>query len=178
MGSFHNDTLSGSNSAPVEFIEGMAGDDLLLGHGGRDVFRTAAVADGADQIFGGADEDTVDYARRTRPVTASLSDGGADDGEAGEGDEIRQVETARGGSAGDTLRVHPDGTTPATLIGLGGNDTLIGARGGDTVNGGPGRDTVQTFGGNDVIQAATTRPTRWPAARRATPSTPRSAWTS
>jgi len=67
---------------------------------GRELFRMTGTADG---------EDTVDYAPRTRPVTANLSDGGADDREAGERDEIRQVEIVRGGSAGDTLKVHDAG---------------------------------------------------------------------
>jgi hypothetical protein len=153
IGSRHADTLIGDNADRTEFLEGMLGDDQLFGNGGNDVFRTGRVADGADRMFGGGGEDTVTYAERARRVTANLSDGGADDGEAGEGDEIRQVETAHGGSLEDTLRAHPDGTTPVTLIGHGGSDTITGARGGDILNGGSGRDTITANAGNDRIQA-------------------------
>ena len=63
------------------------------------------MADGADQIIGGAAPSTVDYSDRTRPVTATLNFGGADDGEAGEGDQIAGGhEVILGGQAGDVLR--------------------------------------------------------------------------
>jgi hypothetical protein len=153
FGSRFADTLVGS-SAPVEHFEGGAGDDTLQGGGGNDVFRTGSAADGADDLFGGDGEDSVEYTLRTRPVTATLSDGGDDDGEAGERDEIRQVERVRGGSAGDTLSVHPDSTTPASLLGMAGSDTLTGPRrGATTFNGGTGQDTMTGGAGADVFQA-------------------------
>jgi RTX calcium-binding nonapeptide repeat (4 copies) len=153
VGSRFNDSLNGDDAAAMEVFTGNGGNDALSGNGGPDAFAMTAAPDGADRVFGGDGVDQVDYGLRTRAVNVNLSDGGADDGESGEGDEIRQVEGARGGSAGDVLRGHPEGTAPMTLLGFAGADRITGARGGDTLDGGAGRDTIRGEAGNDLIQA-------------------------
>ena len=115
----------------------------------------SAAADGADEIRGGAGTDTVRYALRTRPINATLNFGGADDGEAGEGDElIGSNEIILGGTAGDTIRA-PDGSLAThQLFGGGGIDTLEGADGPDIIEGGTGGDTLLAEGGADTLFAA------------------------
>ena len=74
---------------------------------------------------------------RVAPIAASI-DGVANDGEAGEGDNIAtDVESIVGGSAGDTLT---GGAGNETLIGGAGNDTLSGLAGDDVLDGGAGAD--------------------------------------
>jgi len=160
FGSRHGDSLNGSNDAVTERFTGLGGDDVLSGNGGPDFFLTGSTADGADRMFGGGDRDTVLYDARARPVTVTLSDGGADDGEAGEGDELRQVEQAAGGSAGDTLKAHPASPVGVQLNGNGGADTITGTDADgpgieerDLLRGGPGRDTITALDGGDTVIA-------------------------
>ena len=72
-------------------LSGRAGDDELDGLRGNDVLDGGA---GADDLMGGAGTDTVTYADRTAPRDVTL-DGGADDGEAGEGDNVLGVENVQ-----------------------------------------------------------------------------------
>jgi Ca2+-binding RTX toxin-like protein len=155
VGSPHNDVLTGSNSSAPEYLDGNMGDDVLKGLGGPDVFLTQFQADGADQITGGPGVDTVDYSGRTRPITATLNFGGADDGEAGERDQlIGANERIIGGRAGDTIKAPAGSTASHQLEGGPGNDTIHGADGADTLIGGPGSDTLLAFGGSDTVLAA------------------------
>ena len=147
------DVITGDSGFDV--LDGGLGDDRLTGLDGNDLFLTGASADGADQIRGGGGIDTIYYGSRTRPINATLNFGGADDGEAGEGDElIGGNEQIAGGSAGDTIRA-PDGSTAAHgLFGLGGTDTLEGANGPDTLDGGDGiNDTLKGEDGDDTMFA-------------------------
>jgi Ca2+-binding RTX toxin-like protein len=147
------DTLDGG-SGPDTLVGGQ-GDDTLDGGTENDLFEMGASADGADEIRGGGGTDTVRYAQRTRPINATLNFDGADDGEAGEGDElVGSNEIIIGGLAGDTIRA-PDGSLAAhTLTGGGGIDTLEGADGPDTLDGGSRGDTLLAEGGADSVFAA------------------------
>lgn len=134
VGGAGGDTLHGGAAGDVLFggTESDAtgsGDDTLDGGGGADVLR------------GGDGVDAVSYATRGVPVTVSLDDV-ANDGQAGEGDNVRgDVEAIIGGAAGDTLT----GST--------GGNAIDGGGGGDTITGGDATDVLQGGEGDDVIQA-------------------------
>ena len=154
-GSPFDDTITGSNLEQRERFTGGAGNDLIAGLGGPDVFHEGSTPNGADSYNGGAGLDLVDYSQRTNRVDVSL-DLTRDDGEAGEGDLIEpNVNDVFGGSAGDVI----SGTSgPNVLIGNGGIDTLTGLGDDDRLNGGTGVDHL--FGGddNDVIESVDNGP--------------------
>ncbi|MEA2478393.1 MAG: hypothetical protein QOJ07_315 [Thermoleophilaceae bacterium] len=146
-------------------IEGRGGDDHLAGGGGADTLVGGPGADvldggaGGDEMTGGPGADTATYATRIAPVTVTL-DGTANDGEAGEGDNVEDdVDTVEGGFVGDsltgsdgaeTLRGNAGGDT---IDGLGGDDRLEGGDGADTITGGTGVDSIDAGDGADTIAA-------------------------
>jgi Ca2+-binding RTX toxin-like protein len=150
LGGEGNDTLRGG-----------AGDDRLEGGAGNDVFWTAAETDGADVYVGGLGTDTMSYSgkptvapstnlvatrvavgARTNDLVVELeaeAGGSDDDGEAGEGDDVRDdVEVLLGGAGDDTLTM---GTGANTAYGGEGDDTLAGGAGADVLYGEGGDDT-------------------------------------
>ena len=135
VGSPERDTLSGG-AGDDELIAG-DGDDFLSGEGGADVFR------------GGPGIDEVSYNGAQDPLRLTIG-GGADDGTAGEGDDIGDdVENLTGGD-GDDLLVGSDGPNRLyggfgldVLRGLGGPDRLIGWGDGDELDAGAGRDVLE-----------------------------------
>jgi Ca2+-binding RTX toxin-like protein len=143
LGGSGNDTIDGSSRANM--LIGNGGNDILNGLGGDDTLDGGA---GADGMYGGSGNDTVTYASRTNPVFIS-SDGVANDGEAGEGDNIgTSIETMIGGSGNDQITGNDNnelllgGPGNDTLSGNGGNDTIDGGLGADSMSGGDGLDTV------------------------------------
>jgi hypothetical protein len=77
-------------------------------------------------------------------VTITL-DGQADDGEAGEGDNIAaDVESAAGGAGADNIAL---GATGGTASGGGGNDSIKGSPGEDRLEGDEGDDTIDSRDG-------------------------------
>ena len=85
---------------------------------------------GPDELSGGAGRDIVLYGQRGQSVRVSIG-AGANDGLAGEGDDVHaSVEAVQGGR---------------------GNDVLIGSRGANTLIGGGGRDRLRGMGGNDFL---------------------------
>ena len=160
-GGVGNDTLDGG--AGNDTLDGLGGDDTL--HGGADGdqlhgetgglfvsgFDTLDGGTGADTIVGD-NNDIADYSTRTNPVQLSLDDV-ANDGEAGESDNIAStVGRLQGGSGGDTIsgndpqfglgNILYGGGGADTLDGLGGRDLLYGQTGADTLNGGTGDDVL------------------------------------
>lgn len=120
-------------------LQGGAGNDTLHGGAGDDVFETAAKPDGKDVYAGGEGSDTVDYGKRTSPLAVSI-DGQANDGEAGEHDDVQlDVEGIVGGSADDVLIGGPN------------DDHIHGGAGKDLIRGGPGADTLRGEDGDDVL---------------------------
>jgi hypothetical protein len=104
-------------------VTGGAGNDELVGGpaGSRTRFLADAARDGADHLLGGAGADTADYAARTAALRLT-ADGVADDGAAGEGDDIAPgVETLVGGAGADVLAGGPG---PSVLMALAGDDQL------------------------------------------------------
>jgi Ca2+-binding RTX toxin-like protein len=186
-----NDTLTGGSGA--DSLDGGAGNDTLVGNAGgdsfastagndsatggtgNDVFNMGSAADGADVFTGDAGTDTANYSARATALTITLWDTTANDGAAGETDDLRYVapsgftgtantiEIVQGGSANDTITGSRCGNT---LQGGGGNDVLNGQpdSGGacagaavtitdnDTLEGGTGNDTLNGLSGNDTLR--------------------------
>ncbi|MGB7156976.1 MAG: calcium-binding protein [Tepidisphaeraceae bacterium] len=141
-----------------DHLIGAGGNDSLYGHRGRDMLDGGL---GADLFVGGAhvpgdnNGDMADYRDRTEDLGLSL-DGIANDGAAGEGDQLLEIERLMGGS-GDDLLVGSDGGDD--LYGYDGSDTLRGAGGDDFLSGdiglspGSGDDLLEGGAGNDVLIA-------------------------
>ncbi|WP_188113384.1 calcium-binding protein [Nocardioides humilatus] len=161
------DQLAGNGGADVVYAEGTFseldggdGDDLLLAYQGTD-----------KDIIGGPGTDTVSYAGyvswdlsvedyATSAVIVDL-DGKADDGYAGQKDEVeKDVENIEGTHfAGDKL----SGSSQANVLrGFGGNDTLSGGGGSDVlepqevIDAGADSDVVRGGGGVDLVSYAGT----------------------
>ncbi len=169
-----DDSLIGSGARNV--LDGGRGNDSLAGMGGNDVLIDSgsdAAADtldggpgddmlsagrGPDTYIGGDGEDAVvDYAARAFPVTVTLDDV-ANDGAAGEGDNVgSDVEDVTGGSGADTLVGNDSdneldgGAGDDNIQGAGGNDGLVGGAGRDTIDGGTGRDFLSGGAGADHL---------------------------
>jgi Ca2+-binding RTX toxin-like protein len=150
------DLALGPVAVPMKLFGGGANDLLLGGSAGdeynggigNDTMLAGRDPGGADVFAGNDGEDFVDYAGRTAPITATLASG-ADDGEAGEYDNIDvSVENVRGGDGDDQLT----GATSANKIwGGAGNDVLVGGEGDDFLYGDGGDDRIDGQGGDDFI---------------------------
>jgi Ca2+-binding RTX toxin-like protein len=156
----------------VENVRGGEGDDLLVGGPGKNVLRGESGNDvlrggpGNDTLDGGSGADvlngedgaldTVTYEDRVGDVTVTLR-GGADDGEAGEGDFVTDsVERLIGGEGDDEFRSASRGPGAGILadnsfVGNGGSDTLLGGGGEDVLNGGAGIDTLKGGDAHDLL---------------------------
>jgi Ca2+-binding RTX toxin-like protein len=123
-------------------VTGGAGADELGGGpaGSQTRFLTGAAADGPDQVLGGPGVDLASYESRTAPLRLT-EDGVADDGEAGEGDNIASaVEIVVGGAGADTLA---GGSGPNQLTAGAGDDTVMARDAGvDQVDCGAGNDAA------------------------------------
>lgn len=149
--------------AGCEFVFDGPCDVFLLGGPGDDMLRVQ----GPLRMDGGAGGDSmaggiVDYSARVNPVTVD-GDGVADDGEAGEGDNVADtVFRAIGGSAGDTFtgiggqgRDGDDTFTAGehghSFEGQAGDDVCLGSATSDFCEGGPGEDQLMGGGGGDDL---------------------------
>lgn len=137
-------------------------NDTLVGGDGNDVFVDGTGSFTNDDIDGGAGTDTVDYSDRIADLklTETFPSGStADDGQANEHDNIKNVETMVGGAGNDTLSV-TNATTGAlpgvyALRGNGGNDTLsMSGQVAGNLNGGAGTDVLTGGPLGDVIVAS------------------------
>jgi Ca2+-binding RTX toxin-like protein len=136
----------------VDFLDGGNGVDTIQGGDGDDVIANGTAPDGADTVIGGPGNDLSNYQGRTNPVNVSL-DNVANDGEAGENDDVRtSVEKVFGGAGADGLS---GSAFDNVLQGGGSADTIAGSAGNDTLRGNAGDDSL--FGGddNDVLQGGT-----------------------
>jgi Ca2+-binding RTX toxin-like protein len=156
VGSTGNDTITGRNAVTNRLVGG-GGDDVLNGLGGNDSLEGGT---GADQLIGGAGVDTVDYSARSAAVQALVGNGVADDGEAGEGDDIGiDVEGVLGGFGNDVLvgqdtivsNLFEGGPGSDSIQGAAGNDTLNGGMGPDEIDGQAGADSADGQAGNDTV---------------------------
>jgi Ca2+-binding RTX toxin-like protein len=121
-------------------IDDGPGDDTVSGGSGDDNWTAGT---GRDTFMPGDGADTVSYEGRSAPVTITL-DGIADDGEAGEGDNVGTPESATGGAGNDRIVGNDLG---GYLYGRSGNDTIVAGRGEDRVQGDEGDDTIDTRDG-------------------------------
>jgi Ca2+-binding RTX toxin-like protein len=136
---------SGGFFGQQEEFRPLRGNDIVLGGSSRVITTVdmGTAKDGADRFFG--DNVIVSYAGRTNPIRASVGLGGADDGEAGERDELFNVGTVRGGSGGDTM-LSVNRPLGIGFNGGAGDDTITGTAQNDLLSGGPGIDSL--FGDN------------------------------
>jgi hypothetical protein len=144
-------------------VTGGAGNDELVGGpaGSRTRFLADTAPDGADRVLGGPGADSADYSARTAAVRLT-ADGAADDGAAGEGDDVAAtVETLVGGSGPDVLAGGPG---PSVLMAMAGDDQLQ-ARddAADQVDCGDGTD-VAVLDAADVASVCETEQRPAPAA--------------
>jgi Ca2+-binding RTX toxin-like protein len=142
-------------------FDGRGGNDVERGGEGRDVFYEGGQANGADVLDGqDGSEDLAYYISRTTAVALSL-DGAANDGQAGEGDDIQGVEDLFGGSGDDQLTGDSGANTLTgyagadTIDGQDGNDRLLGYEGADKLDGGAGNDRVDGGYGADTEHGGT-----------------------
>ena len=131
---------SAVNALPLR-LEGGDGDDDL--DSGQNEFAVQDGGPGADMFSGpGA---TIDYSSRTNPVTVSVGDGLANDGESGENDVVTDdLQGILCGDGADTVTLHE--SYDMFVSGGAGNDEIVDA--GDAFNrisGGPGDDFLQTY---------------------------------
>ncbi len=146
-----DDMVLGTRSE--DFLDGGPGSDALRGEGGIDrlVDGDAGAKRSADRLDGGGSTlDVVDYGDRRRPVVVSLASGRA--GERGEGDRLRGIEYATGGSGPDTIIA---GKKFAELVGGPGDDRIVGGPAGDFIYGEAGDDRIFGRGGKDLVSGDT-----------------------
>jgi hypothetical protein len=123
---FADEITAAARSASGQVLTGGRGRDILRDAAVRNrrfspdtVFDMGPVADGADDIIGGGAHSHVDYSERTQRVNVTLNFGGADDGQAVEGDEITgSNEFVDGGQAGARNAVNASGATAARGAGM------------------------------------------------------------
>lgn len=122
-------------------INGGAGDDVIV------------TGSNNDTVSGGPGVDVVDYSSRSAGVTVKI-DGYANDGQAGETDNIlTDIEVVKGGWGNDNLWGNSADTVFRSFFGNYGDDVIVGGAGSDTIRGGAGNDTLIGNGGNDILFA-------------------------
>jgi Ca2+-binding RTX toxin-like protein len=148
IGGSGDDTLSGSlNPNLTKTLNGGPGNDNFLQ-------RNTAGPDSHDTLIGGLGIDTVDYSMRTQGVVATMDGAAANDGVAGENDNIKaDVENIRTGSGDDTLTGN---ALANTFYASSGNNILYGGAGDDIFDQGTdaaslGHDTIDGGLGVDLV---------------------------
>lgn len=157
------DTMSGNDGddslfggADDDRLNGGTGEDQAFGGAGDDRFDGSDIA-GADVFSGGDGVDFISYLR-VADITVTL-DNQADDGQAGESDNVMaDVEDVTTGEGDDVIAgAHAandlsGGSGNDTIRGGAGNDGLDGGLGRDNLGGGPGTDSLSGGGNVDTIR--------------------------
>jgi Ca2+-binding RTX toxin-like protein len=145
------DVLLGDGSDSLDhslsgFVSAGPGDDDIRVAAG---FFGLVGGPGADRLDAtGATGASVSYADHSTGVAVRLN-GLADDGSAGEGDNVLGAVTGiTGGSGHDLLEAGP---LSSGVFGGDGHDRLLGSAGRETLNGGAGDDELLAGGGNDFL---------------------------
>jgi len=138
-------------------LQGMEGSDTLESRGPATMFWGGNGDDrlisgpAADEIYGEAGQDVVDYSGRTAPVTVDLITDQPVNGAAGEKDKIKGVEDVLGGAGADKLN-GSDG--PNEILGGKGADTIVAKGGQDTIEARDSvKDTISCGAGSDTVEA-------------------------
>jgi Ca2+-binding RTX toxin-like protein len=147
-----NDSLDGGTGD--DDLEGIPGDALDSPHGA-----------GSDTYTGGGGGDVVVYTNRTDDLSLSI-DGIANDGAAGEGDNIGpDISGVYGGNGNDTITGSPrrdvlvGDTGNDTIRGEDGDDALYGSTGSDRLDGAAGQDYLEGDDGDDTLTGGTNQDT-------------------
>ncbi|MEL6384589.1 MAG: hypothetical protein AAFQ89_19445, partial [Cyanobacteria bacterium J06626_18] len=139
-GSAHNDTIAGSEFSKVGIVvDGLEGNDTIIGGGGNDFILGGA---GADNIDGGEGSDATSYIESLAGVSVDLltNQVTSDPGSHADGDVLISIENVQGTFQDDTLR---GGSGANQLYASEGNDVVEGRGGADELDGGGGIDTVE-----------------------------------
>ncbi len=137
-----------------DFAVARGGNDLVDMGPGDDFVQEEVFSNGADVLDGGPGlEDGMNYGFGFFPFTLDLPltltlNGIADDGHAGEGDNLLGFENLTGAEGDDTIV--GDGSDNE-LSGGGGNDTILGVGGDDGISPGSGNDSVDGGEGGDFV---------------------------
>ncbi len=134
------------------FVGAADGIDVFAAEPGADTYvgGTLAPGPGDDPVTHQLDvaADEVSYDSSTAPVTVTL-DGVANDGAAGEGDNVLpDIEIVGGGAGADRITA---GAHPVHLYGRPGDDRLTGSGGDDSLYGDAGSDVLLGGGGDDWL---------------------------
>lgn len=161
VGDAGDNTLSGNDGNDT--LIGLDGNDTLNGGNGNDTFveshgagTTVAAADGTvglvgpltadnggDTFNGNAGTDVVDYSARAAALEVTMDGAAADDGLAGEEDNVKaDVENIVGGAGDDDITGN---ALSNVLVGGAGKDSLNGAAGDDFFSEGTGPSGGDTF---------------------------------
>jgi Ca2+-binding RTX toxin-like protein len=142
------DTLNGptGTGGGSSFLDAGPGDDVL--NGGNVGFELLFGNTGADVINGG---ENFDIAFWSGAAAVNVTIGaGANDGEPGEGDDVRgDVEGIQGTQFADVLIGNDQAND---ISGFGGQDTIEGGGGPDSLDGGDAADTIMGQDGNDSLR--------------------------
>jgi|GEM_PF-2070512 len=132
-----------------DLIEASPGADLVRTGGGSDEFKGGARPDGPDDVdLGEGAYESIDYSERGEGVHYDPN-GLADDGGAGEGDNLDGASAVETGAGADTLIAPED--RAAALFGGAGDDTIHGRSRNDEIYGGEGDDELFGAEGDDWL---------------------------
>jgi len=132
-----NDTVDASAATDGVYLNGLDGDDSIIGGVGNDTIFGGL---GGDTIAGGDGDDFIDGGDGDDFLTTGL---GRDTLIGGAGNDTlmnSDGDDSLGGGAGDD-----------SIIATGGNDTLEGGSGDDTLDGGADNDSIEGGSGDDLI---------------------------
>jgi Ca2+-binding RTX toxin-like protein len=141
-----NDTLVGTRN--TDDLRGREGNDTLIGKGDNDLLVGGL---GRDLLRGGGGHDLADYREATAGVAVDLAREGFVQGQTGENDALRRIESVSGGPEADALRGNGGDNT---INGREEDDLLVGRRGSDQIVALTGRDTVRAGAARDEVLAA------------------------
>ena len=141
-----DDTINGGGGND-ELGPGEGNDVVEGGEGSDEIEGESRRESGADALNGGPGADMLDY-DGSEAISFTLN-GAADDGRAGEGDNVANIEGVDGTEKGDTL---VGNGASNQLFGFGGGDTITGGGGNDALNGGDGDDVLLALGGRDDVR--------------------------
>ncbi len=155
IGGDGNDELDGGDGS--DELRGGAGNDLMYGDRYKEDW-------GADILDGGPGFDTGDVwyipsSSSNNPPVHITQDGKADDGRAGENDNVTSIEKLEtnapsgtfNGTDGDDEIITRSQDNTRVLNGLAGNDKLEGGYGTEEIDGGAGDDAISGGYGHDTI---------------------------